>query len=160
MLPEPWYSCFGSSAGEASASLTSTSTPHSGSEETSILLIVAMSRVCRSRAASLWKRLLLASGPKDSPCRAYHPLTHPRDGHEVHNGVLSSDEFPPKLGGNEMAGVDDMGPWLRLRPQDQLILDRRTVYIYRQDARSFLELLPHSQPATVLISFTAVFTMM
>ena len=71
----------------------------------------------------------VARGSDDSPCRAYYPLTHPRDGHEPHDGALSSGEFPPKLDVPERGGVDDMGTWLRIRPTDSLILARRMVHM-------------------------------
>ena len=103
---------FGSSAGEASTSLVGTvgvlgpctdlmlePRVHSdGSEATSIL--------DSSDAASISDHGPLAEtaarGSDDSPCRAYYPLTHPRDGHEPHDGALSSGEFPPKLAAAEM----------------------------------------------------------
>ena len=63
------------------------------------------------------------------PCRAFHPLAHPRDGHAASDCALGSDEFPPKPLVGEMAGVDVMGPRIRLRPDDQLLLHHRMVHM-------------------------------
>ena len=70
-----------------------------------------------------------ARGSADSPCRAFHPLTHPRDGREPHDEALSSGEFPTKPEVIEWGGVDEMGPWLRVHSTDSLLLSRRMVHM-------------------------------
>ena len=68
-------------------------------------------------------------GSEDVPCRAFHSLTHPRDGHAASDCALGSNEFPPKRLGTEITGVDAMGPWVRLQPDDQLFLHHRMVHM-------------------------------
>ena len=70
-----------------------------------------------------------ASGSKDLPCRAVHPLTFPRDGHEPHKGALGSRDFPPKEDNTSPAGTDVMGPWVRLQANDVLHLSRDIVHM-------------------------------
>ena len=70
-----------------------------------------------------------ASGSKEFPCRAFHPLSFPRDGHEPHNGALGSQDFPLKRVVTEMGGVYVMGPWLRLRSEDALHLSQLIAHI-------------------------------
>ena len=69
-----------------------------------------------------------ATGSEDFPCRAFHPFTFPRDGHEPHDGALGSSEFPAKSVVTEWGGVDVMGPWLRIRENDTLVLGNCTVH--------------------------------
>ena len=69
-----------------------------------------------------------ATGSEDFPCRAFHPLTFPRDGHAPHEGALGSEDFPAKAVVTEWGGVDAMGPWLRVRETDTLVLDGSTVH--------------------------------
>ena len=69
-----------------------------------------------------------ASGSDDPPCRSFHPMTFPRDGHPPLEEALSSGEFPVKPVVTERGGVDEMGPWLRVRATDQLLLCERTVH--------------------------------
>ena len=81
---------------------------------------------------SSWDPLLLsetdARGSDESPCRAYHPMTFPRDGHLPSNDATGSDEFPAKPAVTEWGGVDEMGPWLRVKDTDRLLLCDRTVH--------------------------------
>ena len=69
-----------------------------------------------------------ATGSEDFPCRAYHPLTFPRDRHEPHDGALGSNEFPAKPEVTVWGGVDALGPWLRARESDILVLGNCTVH--------------------------------
>ena len=66
-----------------------------------------------------------ASGSDGSPCRSFHLVTFPQDGHLPHEGALSSGEFPAKPVVAECGGV---GPWLRVRDTDRLLLCDRTVH--------------------------------
>ena len=52
-----------------------------------------------------------ASGSDDPPCRSFHPMTFPRDGHPPLEEAISSGEFPVKPVVTERGGVDEMGPW-------------------------------------------------
>ena len=70
-----------------------------------------------------------ARGSKDSPCRAVHPLTFPRDGHEPHKSALGSRDFPPKEEDTSPVGTDVMGPWVRLQANDVLHLCRDIVHM-------------------------------
>ena len=88
------------------------------------------STVHSSEYESSWDPLLLseigASGSDDSQCRAYHPLTYPRDGHLPSHDATGSDEFPAVV--TAWDGLDEMGPWLRLKDTDRLRLGDRTVH--------------------------------
>ena len=81
---------------------------------------------------SSWDPLLLsetdARGSDESPCRAYHPMTFPRDGHLPSHDATGSDEFPAKSVVTEWEGLDEMGPWLRVKDTDRLLLGDRTVH--------------------------------
>ena len=81
---------------------------------------------------SSWDPLLLsetdARGSDESPCRAYHPMTFPRDGHVPSDDAIGSDEFPAKPAVTAWGGVDEMGPWLRVRDTDSLLYCDRTVH--------------------------------
>ena len=70
-----------------------------------------------------------APGSEDVPCRAFHPTTHLRDGHAASDCALGWNEFPPKPLATEAAGVDEMGPWIRLQPDDRLFLHHRVVHM-------------------------------
>ena len=70
-----------------------------------------------------------ASGSKDSPCRAFHPLTFPRDGHEPHHGALGSQDFPLKQEDTLTVGTDVMGPWVRVRSNEVLHLSQQIVHM-------------------------------
>ena len=70
-----------------------------------------------------------ASGSKDLPCRAVHPLTFPRDGHEPHKGALGSRDFPLKEDDASPVGTDVMGPWVRLQANEVLHLSRDIVHM-------------------------------
>ena len=71
-----------------------------------------------------------ARGSPESPCRAFHPLNFPRDGHEPSAGATGSDDFPPKSGGTARSGIDEaMGPWLRPQVGDTLLLAQQTVHM-------------------------------
>ena len=70
-----------------------------------------------------------ARGSKDSPCRAVHLLTFPRDGQEPHKGALGSSDFPPKEEVTSPVGTDVMGPWVRLQANDVLHLCRDIVHM-------------------------------
>ena len=70
-----------------------------------------------------------ASGSKDSPCRAFHPLTFPRDGHEPHHGALGSRDFPLKQDDTSPVGTDVSGPWVRLQANEVLHLSRHIVHM-------------------------------
>ena len=69
-----------------------------------------------------------ARGSDESPCRNYHPVTFPRDWHLPCDEALGSSEFPAKPAVTEWGGVDEMGPWLRVRDTDRLLLCDRTVH--------------------------------
>ena len=69
-----------------------------------------------------------ARGSDESPCRAYHPMTFPRDGHLPSHDATGSDEFPAKSVVTEWEGLDEMGPWLRVKDTDRLLLGDRTVH--------------------------------
>ena len=69
-----------------------------------------------------------ARGSDESPCRAYHPMTFPRDGHLPCSDAIGSGEFPAKPAVTVWGGVDEMGPWLRVRDTDCLLLCDRTVH--------------------------------
>ena len=90
------------------------------------------STVHSSEYESGWDPLLLSetgvSGSDDSPCRVYHPLTFPRDGHLPSHDATGSDEFPAKPVVMEWEGLDEMGPWLRVKDTDRLLLGDRTVH--------------------------------
>ena len=79
------------------------------------------STVHSSEYESSWDPLLLsetgASGSDDSPCR--HLPSHDATG---------SDEFPAKPVVTEWEGLDEMGPWLRVKDTDRLLLGNRTVH--------------------------------
>ena len=73
-----------------------------------------------------------ARGSSESPCRAFHPLNFPRDGHEPCADATGSDDFPPKSSGTARSGIDEaMGPWLRPRVGDMLLLAQQTVHMNR-----------------------------
>ena len=90
------------------------------------------STVHSSGYESSWDPLLLsetdARGSDESPCRAYHPMTFPRDGHLPSQDATGSDEFPAKSVVTEWEGLDEMGPWLRVKDTDRLLLGDRTVH--------------------------------
>ncbi len=70
-----------------------------------------------------------ARGSKEFPCRAFRPLFFPRDGYEPYEGALGSQDFPPKRTVTKWGGVDVMGPWLRLRSEDVVLLSHRTIHM-------------------------------
>ena len=78
---------------------------------------------------SSWDPLLLsetdARGSDEPP---YHPMTFPRDGHLPSNDATGSAEFPTKSAVTEWGGVDEMGPWLRAKETDRLLLCDHTVH--------------------------------
>ena len=43
----------------------------------------------------------------ESPCRAFHPLNFPRDGHEPCADATGSEDFPPKRSGTARSGIDE-----------------------------------------------------
>ena len=90
------------------------------------------STVHSSEYESSWDPLLLsetgASGSDDSPCRAFHPLTYPRDGRLPSHDATGSDDFPAKPVVTMWEGIDEMGPWLRVKDTDRLFLGDRTVH--------------------------------
>ena len=92
----------------------------------------AVYTVHSSEYESSWDPLLLsetdARGSDECPCRAYHPLTFPRDGHLPSHDATGSDEFPVKPVVTEWEGLDEMGPWLRVKDTDRLLLGDRTVH--------------------------------
>ena len=100
-----------------------------------------------------------ARGSADLPCRAFYALTHPRGGHVPHDEALSSGEFPAKCEVIEWGGVDEMGPWLRARSTDSLLLSRRMVHMSILGVHSFPVGPPRSHFATALTSCTGAFTM-
>ncbi len=66
---------------------------------------------------------------KEAPCRAFHPLTFPRDGHNPSDEAAGSDEFPPKRTEAVWDGIDEMGPWRRPRAEEALLLAQQTVHM-------------------------------
>ena len=90
------------------------------------------STVHSSEYGSSWDPLLLsetgASGSDDSPCRAIHLLTYPRDGRLPSHDATGPDDFPAKPVVTMWEGIDEMGPWLRVKETDRLLLGDRTVH--------------------------------
>ena len=76
-----------------------------------------------------------ASGSKDSPCRAFHPLTFP----EPHHGALGSQDFPLKQEDTATVGTDVMGPWVRVGVNEVLHLSQQIVHM-NLPAQSSVEL--------------------
>ncbi len=70
-----------------------------------------------------------ASGSKCTPCRAFHPPTFPRDGHEPYPGALGSQDFPIKQDSAEMVATDVMVPWVRVKADDALYLSHQIVHM-------------------------------
>ena len=48
-----------------------------------------------------------ARGSSESPCRAFHRLNFPRDGHGPCADATGSDDFPPKSSGTARSGIDE-----------------------------------------------------
>ena len=71
-----------------------------------------------------------ARGSLECPCRAFHPLNFPRDGHEPCADSTGSNEFPSKRSVTARCGIDEtIGPWLRPRVEDTLLLAQQTVHM-------------------------------
>ena len=113
------YIAFGSSAGEASASLVAVVEigarialmlgPRAHSDDSNTLSTLDSSDVASTSDPGPLEETA-ARGSGDFPCRAFYPLTHPRDGHVPHDEALSSGEFPAK------PAITEWGVWMRWGP--------------------------------------------
>ena len=69
-------------------------------------------------------------GSKDSPCRAFHPLTFPRDGHEPYHGALGSQDFPLKQEDMGQSGSQRSAPSLSANcSHESFLLDHQSYSI-------------------------------
>ena len=148
-------SVFGSRAGEAS---TSFSLPP---------LLRSPSRLSDSRASSTLNSSVDASsfdqfpleettarGSDDFPCRVFHPVTFPRDGHVPHDGALGSSEFPAKPAVTEWW---DLGyEYVKSTPCSYA--NARCIGRLRVSSSRGVPFPSHH--ATALISYTSAFTTM